>query len=115
MGALLPPPQYDHPPSIPVIEKVLTHAEIQKICTRGLPMLPAGKYYGGCTVVTKTGTRWDGPQFIAFMGDVQVFWAPPNGRKCFVNIVDTMPEGVKRSDVVRHELAHCNGWNHSDD
>ncbi len=34
MGALLPPPQYDHPPSIPVIEKVLTHAEIQKIMSR---------------------------------------------------------------------------------
>src|SRR6266481_6445364 len=98
---MLPPPQYDHPPAIPVIEKVLTHGEVQKYCTAWLGHTPFdGGYYGGCAG-TVTG-QWDGPLFVAWMGGVPVFWAPPNGPKCFVNIVDTMPLGVKRDDIVRH-------------
>jgi hypothetical protein len=32
MPATLPPPQYDHPPSIPVIEHVLIAEEVDAIC-----------------------------------------------------------------------------------
>jgi len=32
MPMLLPPSQYDHPPQIPVIEKVLPWNELQRLC-----------------------------------------------------------------------------------
>jgi hypothetical protein len=78
---LLPPAQYDHPPSMPVIERVLPWNELQRIC-RGVierEKFNTATGYGawGCSVVK------DG--------------------KCYVARIDV--PGVRR-----HELAHCNGW-----
>ena len=78
---LLPPAQYDHPPSMPVIERVLPWNELQRVC-RGVierEKFTTATGYGawGCSVV-KAG-------------------------KCCVARIDV--PGVRR-----HELAHCNGW-----
>lgn len=40
---LLPPPQYDFPPTIPVLEHVLSPQEVQKLCGK---MLGPGIWYG---------------------------------------------------------------------
>jgi hypothetical protein len=50
----IPPPQYDHPPSIPVIEKVLSYDAVQAICPKiyGVALMP-GQHYNGCGVVIK--------------------------------------------------------------
>jgi hypothetical protein len=108
MGSLLPPPQYDHPPAMPVLAYVLTEAEIQRVCTAIAGAPERGKVLGGCAG-TIASPRWVGPQFIAMMGGVPVYWTPPNGPKCWVNIADNI-KGALLKVVWRHELAHCNGW-----
>ena len=84
MDALLPPPLYDYPPTIPVIERVLKHDELQWVCSHTTPLsLPPGQYYSGCSAL----------------------WRVKDGvLTCFV---------WRRPDdeaTRRHELAHCNGW-----
>lgn len=81
MGTLLPPPQYDHPPTIPVIERVVQWDELQPFCRK---VAERDKF------VMATGAGAWGCAFL-----VQ--------GKCYVFRLD-MP------DVARHELAHCNGW-----
>lgn len=47
---LIPPAIYDHTPSIPVIEKVLTHEEVTKQCVNiGMSTSPLG--WNGCTFI----------------------------------------------------------------
>jgi hypothetical protein len=76
------PPQYDHPPAIPVVEHVLPLAEVQRHCSLGGRLAaPEGRWWLGCSVVNAI----DG--------------------KCYVVRIDD-PE------TRRHELAHCNGWRH---
>jgi hypothetical protein len=80
---MLPPPQFDHPPSIPVIEQVLTADRVDAICQArhalGMdgPAPPSGYRFSGCAHVT--------------------------ARSCEVWRID---DGTVR----RHELGHCNGW-----
>jgi hypothetical protein len=86
LESVLPPPQYDFPPKMPVIERVLTHNDLQWACGQvspgSLSLLP-GQYYGGCSAL----------------------WRVKDGvMTCFV---------WRRPDddrTRRHELAHCNGW-----
>jgi hypothetical protein len=49
MATLLPPPQYDVPPPMPVIEKIMGWDELQKFCTQktGRILIP-GQYILGC-------------------------------------------------------------------
>lgn len=49
---LIPPAIYDHTPDMPVIEKVLTHAEVTKRCVlAGMKESPTG--WNGCTFIIK--------------------------------------------------------------
>ncbi len=52
MATLLPPPQYDHPPTIPVIDRVLSHDEVQRLCPRvaGMAIAP-GQFFTGCSQI----------------------------------------------------------------
>jgi len=81
MPMLMPPVQYDHPPKIPVIERVVPWNELQRLCRAGIEAekVRTATGYGvwGCSVVK------DG--------------------KCYVARIDN--PGVRR-----HEVAHCNGW-----
>ena len=84
---MLPPPQFDHPPSIPVVEHVLTRGEVHKFCVDwGLGSLPPPGTWLGCA-----RRLYQGSQLV-----------------CVVYRIDD-------PRVRRHELGHCNGWppNHS--
>jgi hypothetical protein len=80
---MLPPPYYDHPPTIPVIEHVLTSDRVDAICqARHTPGAdgrapPPGYRFSGCAHVT--------------------------ARSCEAWRID---DGTER----RHELGHRNGW-----
>jgi hypothetical protein len=81
---ILPPPQYDYKPQIPVIEQVLKYDDLQVICgMKSLTPLLPGQFYSGCSAVwlVKDGVK------TCFV------WRRPN-------------DNYTR----RHELAHCNGW-----
>jgi len=83
MPVTLPPPQYNHPPSILVIEHVLTAEEVDAICH------------------ARHALGWDGrapPPRYRFSGCAHV-----TARSCEVWRID---DGAVR----RHELGHCNGW-----
>jgi hypothetical protein len=79
----LPPPQFDHPPTIPVIEHVLTAERVDAICQARHALgvdgraPPPGYRFSGCAHVT--------------------------ARSCEVWRID---DGTVR----RHELGHCNDW-----
>lgn len=84
---VLPPPQYDVPPPMPVIEHVLTSDAINRICHErhamdmaGRPASPAYRF-SGCAHLSVTS----------------------NGKSCEVWRID---DGTVR----RHEYGHCNGW-----
>lgn len=81
--SLLPPPQYDVTPPLPVVEKVLSLADLQKMCHEVYPneVLGHGQYWRGCA------------RFMVF-----------NEKKwCVVWRIDD-------ERVRRHELGHCAGW-----
>jgi hypothetical protein len=87
MATLIPPPQYDVPPSVPAIEYVLPWSEVQNWCFK-LAMVRQGDAaaqwvrrngVGGCSAVSSV----DG--------------------HCLVYRIDD-------AAVARHERAHCNGW-----
>jgi len=85
MTPFLPPPQYDVPPSVPVIEHVLGYDEIVAHCGDHM----------GCTVPNKGKCEiWvlkAGSMIVSKSGQV------------------VLPEWM--ADILRrHELAHCNGW-----
>jgi hypothetical protein len=83
MAMLMPPSQYDHPPQVSIIEKVVPWNELQRFC-RGIVerdkiRTATGAGVWGCAGVVKG--------------------------KCYVFRIDNL-------DVRRHELAHCSGWPH---
>ncbi len=80
-GFDLPPPIYDHRPSIPVIEHILSLEEVTKTCTPFLPPLPLGQSWLGCNLHRFV----DGKEFC-------IIYRVANDR------------------VKRHEQGHCNGW-----
>src|SRR5258706_3332028 len=80
-GFDLPPPIYDHTPSIPVYEHVLSLEEVTKTCTPFLPPLPPGQSGLGCNLHRYV----DGKEFC-------IIYRVANYR------------------VKRHEEGHCNGW-----
>jgi hypothetical protein len=50
MATILPPPKYDVPPPMPVIEHVLSHDEVQRICNAKTGMvLSPPQFWAGCT------------------------------------------------------------------
>ena len=59
MFTFLPPPQYDHKPTMPVIERVLSFTEVWTICNR-LARNPSGSTTGGC------------------------WWKSPDGKVCYI-------------------------------
>jgi hypothetical protein len=81
MPMLMPPAQYERPPKIPVIERVVPWNELQQFCRAGIEAqkVRTATGYGvwGCSVVKDD--------------------------KCYIARIDN--PGVRR-----HELAHCNGW-----
>ena len=86
MPVTLPPAQYDHPPSVPVIEHVLTSDVVNRICherhARDMDGRPASHAYvfSGCAHLIVTS----------------------DGKSCEVWRID---DGTVR----RHEMGHCNG------
>lgn len=83
---LIPPPQYDRPPSIPVHEYIVDGPGVGPTCTRmsGTPVHPAVR---GCS------------------------WFLYGGAACVIVIARHAP-GTTLELTRRHELAHCNGWVH---
>ena len=57
---MLPPPQFDHPPDIPVIEHILTSDAVNRICherkAKNMESLPASPAYvfSGCAHLSVT-------------------------------------------------------------
>lgn len=80
---IVPPPQYDHPPQVPVIEHVLKFGELARYCDPP----PPGLATYGC--------------------------AHPRKDKCDIFLLEPRfyLAGKAQFDATRrHELAHCNGW-----
>ena len=92
MGMLLPPPQYDVPSPVPVIEHVMSADELWKVCNRIIGPLYAkdGWTLYGCSSI----------------------WRIKKTKEilsCEIYLLDTLPE--KYQDENRHhEIGHCNGW-----
>lgn len=87
---LIPPPQYDVPPAVPVIERVLPYDEAWRICS------------GGIEAADRPG--WGEPRRIKGYDPGCAWLAPYYGKvRCYIVRVDS-------ETVRRHELAHCNGW-----
>lgn len=79
----LPPAQYDHPYGGPVIERIVSWDELNKVCP-GIENLRA------CTYPPST----------------------PGGT-CYVFMPKVGPGGVDQkywNQLHRHEIGHCNGW-----
>jgi len=50
MAILLPPPQYDFPPPMPVIERVLSYGEVNRLCAPIVGQeLSQGANWWGCS------------------------------------------------------------------
>lgn len=83
---LIPPPEYDRPPSIPVHEYIVDGPAVGLTCTRmsGTRINPASR---GCS------------------------WFLYGGAVCVIVIARHAP-GTTVELTRRHELAHCNGWVH---
>jgi hypothetical protein len=49
---MLPPTQYDHPPSIPVIDKVMSRDEVTALCSaKAHRALAPGEWFNGCSAI----------------------------------------------------------------
>jgi len=83
MPLTLPPPQYDHEPTIPVIEHVLISDRVDAICQARHSLGPDGR-------APPPGYRFSGCAHVT-------------ARSCEVWRID---DGTVR----RHEIGHCNGW-----
>jgi len=103
---LIPPPQYDVVPPVPMIEQVLSQEEIQKVCMALYPgvKLEPGEFIRGCTqrrVMMDVGELRNPVQN-------QGPWPPSAAPFRFITVCK-----VWRIDdelVRRHENAHCNLW-----
>ncbi|SRR6266481_2343321 len=80
---MLPPPQYDHPPSIAVIEHVMTFDRVNRQCQAnhalgrdGRPPPPSYRFNGCAHIIAGSCEVWR----------------------------------IDNATTRRHELAHCNGW-----
>jgi hypothetical protein len=88
MATLLPPPQYDVTPPMPVIERVLPLAELQRECMKTNPVTAAELatgIYRGCSA-----------------------YQVRNADGKIVSCTVWYTAGDK--DTLRHERAHCAGW-----
>jgi len=84
-----PPPQYDHRPSIAIIEYFVKATEVGKAwCGKPMP----GKAPFGCAQVV----MWDGKPLC------RIWFLTPDGKYQWTS--PTIEE------VRRHEHGHCNGW-----
>lgn len=83
LAALFPiPPRYDYPPRVPVHVIEASRATVHRVCAK------AAGYRGGNRILA---------------------CAIPTKNRCTI----IWPQGVPRSGHMwRHEMAHCNGWNH---
>ena len=84
-GTTLPPPQYDHAPNIPVIERVLNITEANRICI-GIVGKEAGqgRVWWGCAQ-----TKYQDYKLV-----------------CIIHRIND-------PRVLRHEIGHCNGWSNN--
>ena len=85
---IMPPPQYDFPPAVPVIEHAVEQAEVMRNCGDQT----------GCARVSK---------------DRCEIWFPRAG--VWITFTGSTPGGAvmpawAAEQIRRHELAHCNGW-----
>jgi len=81
-GTTLPPPQYDHTPNMPVIERVLSVTEINRICIDIIGKETGqGRIWWGCAQ-----TKYQDGKLV-----------------CIIHRIDN-------PQVLRHENGHCNGW-----
>lgn len=82
MATALPPPKYDVPPSIPVIERIVSFDEVQRICNKVVQqILVPGQHWNGCAKFEmQSGHK---VCLIWYTGD---------------------------ATTLRHERAHCSGW-----
>lgn len=95
---LIPPPQYDVPPAVPIIERVLPFAELQRMCRASERGLPAGWAVFGCL------EPWP------MKGRCQVFILAAGTRLEGTDGVTRTYTAANQAATRRHELAHCNGW-----
>jgi hypothetical protein len=84
---LLPPPQYDVPPQIPVIERVLTWTDVQRACFDFVSRVNGV----GEALAWRTNGGWNGCSAVSKQG------------VCYIWRIDS--EATRR-----HEYGHCNGW-----
>ncbi len=98
----MPPQQYDVPPPLPVIEHVLSYAEVQRHCRRYANASADTRWIGGCARFILEGSRkvkcevWvSGPSSVGYVPELKT--------EGFITKDVT-------ADIRRHERAHCAGW-----
>ena len=94
---LLPPPPYDLPPAIPVIEHVVSFAELQAHCGNSIN-LRSGRQALGCSKLNAHAGRCE-------------IWLPAIGSTDwpgyeYQGFISERLQALSR----KHELGHCNGW-----
>lgn len=80
---LLPPAQYDHEPAIPVIEQTLSWEDVQRVCRAQERFAELKRPLSAGSGMLGCSLVKDGKCYIVYTGAI---------------------------GVLRHELAHCNGW-----
>lgn len=95
----MPPPPYDHPPTIPVIEHVIPFLELQKTCQGARWNIRPGDVMFGCSRLIDNGTKCE--VFLVKV-DPGVYMVEKGKKKAY--------DATRFAGVRRHELAHCNGW-----
>ena len=101
MAMLLPPPQYDHPPQIPVIEHVLPYDEVERICTKHDRVLPFPYIHEACALVTRDGA--------GRITRCEIWLVEPNKRFLFRGEWKVASDDFLAKSR-RHERGHCTGW-----
>jgi hypothetical protein len=86
-GVLMPPPEFEGPPEVQVIVRHLPAAHVDRACRLYPELAASGGEFGAC--------------------------ANPGATICTITL--PLPGAVSPehySALARHELAHCNGWQH---
>ncbi len=90
----VPPAQYDHAPTVPVLAYILSQAEIDRYCAAAA-VLPGGRHGGCARVLAKP--QPPASYYIAKMGSAPVYWAPTPGSRAWSGLLTTSKASCSRS------------------
>ena len=91
-----PPPEFDHPYKGKLDTRYLPQPEVFKECSR-MMLENNGSTKGAYPEMRGCSTQFD------------------NYTSCIIILIDKPWKNTTPEAVLRHEIGHCNGWNHAID